>query len=132
MRSLRALVLSSVENRRIIPVVQKALADSGIETINLDEAAVPGAMWASAISDAIHTADLVVVDLSHQNSNVMYELGIAHALRKPTIILASRDSGSTIPSDLAGFSYLLYDPNDPSGLTRELRHWIPSLSARLA
>ena len=130
---MRALVLSSLENRRILPVVQKALADSGIEVINLfDEVFVPGAMWASAISDAIYTADLVVVDLTYQNLNVMYELGIAHALRKPTIILASRDSGSTIPSDLAGFSYLLYDPDDPSGLTRELRHRIPSLSARLA
>ena len=130
MRPLQALVLSSSEDRRIVPVVQQALVDSGITTIDLDEFVTPGAIWASAISDAIHSADMIVVDLSNENPNIMYELGIAHALRKPTIILASRDSGSRIPSDLAGYTYLLYDPKDPSGLTRELRHWIPSLSSR--
>ena len=88
-------------------------------------------MWASAISDAIHAADLLVVDLSTENPNIIYELGFAHALRKPTIILASRAS-SSIPSDLAGFSYLLYDPADLSGLVRELRGWIPSLTTRRA
>jgi hypothetical protein len=129
---MQALVLSSFENRKIVPVVKAALADSGIETISLDEAILPGAMWASAISDAIHRADLVVVDLSTENPNIMYELGFAHALRKPTIIVASRDSISKIPSDLAGFSYLFYNPQDPVDLVRELRAWIPSLTARRA
>jgi hypothetical protein len=131
MRAVRALVLSSLDNRRVTPVVKKALTDSGIETINLEETAAAGAIWASAVSDAIHDADLVIADLSDQNSNVMFELGIAHALRKPTIILARRDTHSKIPSDLAGFTYLLYDPNNPSELARELRHWT-SLTARFS
>jgi nucleoside 2-deoxyribosyltransferase len=129
---MQALVLSSFENRKIVPVVKAALAQSGIETISLDEVILPGALWASAISDALHRADLVVADLSTENPNIMYELGFAHALRKPTIILASRASSSKIPSDLAGFSYLFYDPEDPGGLARELHAWIPSLTARRA
>jgi nucleoside 2-deoxyribosyltransferase len=113
----------------MVPVVRQALADAGIETVSMmDDIFDPGAMWASAISDAIHAADLIVVDLSHANPNVMYELGFAHALRKPTVLLASRDSGSKIPSDLAGLSTLLYDPANPSDLTRQLRNWIPALS----
>ena len=129
---MQALVLSSFENRKIVPVVKAALADSGIQTISLDEDILPGSMWASAISDAIYRADLVVVDLSTENANIMYELGFAHALRKPTIILASRASNSKIPSDLAGFPYLFYDPQDPTGLVRELRGWIAHLAARRA
>ena len=37
----------------------------------------------SGISDA----DLVVADLTGLNANVMYEVGVAHALRKPTLVV---------------------------------------------
>ena len=40
------------------------------------------------ILQAIGDADLIVADLSEHNPNVMYELGFAHALGKPTILLA--------------------------------------------
>ena len=36
----------------------------------------------------IHTADLIVADLTGLNPNVMYELGIAHGLDKPVIMVA--------------------------------------------
>jgi nucleoside 2-deoxyribosyltransferase len=129
----QALVLSSFENRKFVPVVKAALAEAGIETISLDEDISPGAMWASAITDAMYIADFVVVDLSTENPNIMYELGFAHALRKPTIILVSRRASiSRIPSDLAGLPYLFYDPEEPTSLIRELRGWVRSLAARRA
>jgi nucleoside 2-deoxyribosyltransferase len=37
---------------------------------------------------AIATADLVIADLSGQNPNVFYEVGIAHTLGKPVLLLA--------------------------------------------
>jgi nucleoside 2-deoxyribosyltransferase len=129
---MHALVLSSFENLKIVPVVKAALAESGIETISLDEILPAGAMWASAITDAIHRADLVVADLPTENPNIMYVLGFAGALRKPTIILATRASRTKIPSVLEGFPYLFYDPQNPTGLVRELQGWTRSLTARRA
>ena len=36
---------------------------------------------------SIESADLLVADLTDSNSNVYYELGLAHALGKPVILL---------------------------------------------
>jgi predicted nucleotide-binding protein len=55
---------------------------------------------------------LIIADVSQQNPNVFYELGFAHALRKPTILLFNSKSGSGLPSDLDGLQYIAYDPAD--------------------
>ena len=46
----------------------------------------------SVISDiwsAINSAKLIIADCTHRNPNVFYELGIAHAVGKPTILITS-------------------------------------------
>jgi len=61
------------------------------------------------LQDIVHgiaNARLVVADLTGLNANVMYELGLAHGLQKPTIIL-SRDL-SSVPFDLKGYRVLVY------------------------
>ena len=69
-----------------------------------------------SILDGIREADLIIADVSHQNPNVLYEMGFAHALRKPTILLFDIKSGSSLPSDLAGLQYITYDPANFRGL----------------
>jgi hypothetical protein len=44
------------------------------------------------ICEEIQKADLVIADLSEKNENVYYELGLAHALEKDTIIIANKNS----------------------------------------
>lgn len=51
------------------------------------------------IIQPIYSADLVLADLTGINPNVMYELGIAHALEKKTIII-TQDDINTLPFDL--------------------------------
>ena len=41
-----------------------------------------------AIIQGISNADLIIADLTTQNANVTYELGIAHSLRMPTLQIA--------------------------------------------
>ncbi|HFQ4917279.1 TPA: hypothetical protein ACGUTA_004752, partial [Vibrio vulnificus] len=41
------------------------------------------------IWNSIKDATLVVAELTGKNPNVYYELGLAHALRKPAILIAS-------------------------------------------
>ncbi len=43
----------------------------------------------------------------HINQNVFYELGYAHALGKPTILLAEK--GKQLPFDVSGYRYLCYE-----------------------
>jgi hypothetical protein len=53
------------------------------------------------IVEGIAGADLVVADVTATNANVMYELGAAHALGKPTIMI-TQDIGS-LPFDIRSY-----------------------------
>lgn len=56
-------------------------------------------------------AKLLVADLTGKNANVFYELGLAHALAKPVILVAG--SMDDIPFDLRALRIIVYDKNDP-------------------
>jgi len=56
-------------------------------------------------------ARLVLADLSKKNPNVFYELGLAHALAKPAILVA--ESMEDVPFDLRALRVLVYDKNAP-------------------
>lgn len=56
-------------------------------------------------------AKLLVADLSGKNPNVFYELGLAHALGKPAILVA--ESMEDIPFDLRALRIIIYDKNAP-------------------
>ncbi|RDE49778.1 MAG: hypothetical protein DVS81_14585 [Candidatus Accumulibacter meliphilus] len=58
------------------------------------------------IWQSINAADFVIADITGRNPNVLYELGIAHTLAKPVLIL-SRDAND-IPIDLATRRVILY------------------------
>ena len=67
------------------------------------------------IYQAIKTADLLVCDVTGRNPNVMYELGYAHALRRPTILIVKRPD--FIPFSIRSKRNLVYDPDTPRHLT---------------
>jgi len=54
----------------------------------------------------IERADLVVADMTGRNPNVFYELGLAHGLRKPVVLLAQ--SAADIPFDLGAYRTVIY------------------------
>lgn len=58
------------------------------------------------IYNQIHKADLVIADMSDRNPNVFYEVGYAHALGKPTVLL-TRDADD-IPFDLKHFPHIVH------------------------
>jgi len=69
---------------------------------------------------ALVTADLVVADVSVQNANVYYELGLRHALRDKRTFLIRCADGDPYPFDLATDRYLVYDRANPAGKVAEL------------
>jgi hypothetical protein len=81
----------------------------------------------SIISDvwnAINQARLLIADCTRRNPNVFYELGIAHTLGKPVILIAQ--SADDIPFDIRHIRTILY------GFTpRGMRDFESTLAATL-
>ena len=63
------------------------------------------------IWSSITESTLVIAELTGKNPNVYYELGLAHALKKPAILISSNIED--VPFDLRPLRVLIYDKNDP-------------------
>lgn len=64
-------------------------------------------------------AKAVIADLTDKNTNVFYELGIAHTLGKKFIMLTQREED--VPFDLRNFRFIKYDPDDYPRLQADLK-----------
>ena len=60
------------------------------------------------IVKGISDASLVIADITKDNPNVFYELGYAHALKKPTILLADQNQREKFPFDTQGYRTIFY------------------------
>ncbi len=60
----------------------------------------------------IRNASVVLADVTGKNANVFYELGLAHASRKPVVIVTA--SLEDVPFDLKGLRVIGYDKDDES------------------
>src|ERR1035437_7277247 len=63
------------------------------------------------IQRAIAQADVILCELSGRNPNVFYELGLAHAIGKPVVLLC--DNLSDVPFDLRHIRIITYDCRTP-------------------
>jgi hypothetical protein len=58
------------------------------------------------IHDSIRSASIMIAELSLPNPNVFYEIGFAHALGKPVVLITRDIAGS--PFDLRGYNHIVY------------------------
>ena len=58
----------------------------------------------------IKTAKVLVAELTTKNPNVFYELGWAHALKKPVVLVSSNEED--VPFDLHHIRVIYYDVNE--------------------
>jgi hypothetical protein len=95
----------------IEPIARKV----DLKVTRADEITGPGIIFKD-IQQNIAEANVVIADIATQNSNVFYEVGYAHALNKPTILLAKR--GEDLPFDIKSYRVIFYD--DTIGGKREI------------
>jgi Predicted nucleotide-binding protein containing TIR-like domain len=99
------------------------------EPIFLDEIRF-GAVWVDEIAGAIGTSDAVIAEVTRLNPNVMFELGMAHSLGKPLVLLLSEAATTNLPSDLSGYQYLTYTPGDLTAFSERLGKAVRQLAQR--
>lgn len=104
------------------PVIQKA----GLRCERADEIAGAGSItW--DIWERVNRARFLIAELTNQNPNVFYELGLAHALGKD-VVLITQDV-KYVPFDLQGIRCLVYGTT-PRGMEKfraELQKTIETL-----
>ena len=98
-----------------VNVFKPAVEGAGLDYECRRSAATRGNLVASIIRD-LNDAYVVIADLTDQNPNVFYELGVRHSLKNRTILLAQdRDD---IPFDLKAYASHVNTWKNP---TRERR-----------
>jgi len=90
-------------------IIRPVAAAFGLRAYHAGEIFGPG-MILKDIVQGIADARVVVADITPANQNVFYELGYAHALGKPVILLA--ELGKDLPFDLRGYRVLFYETGD--------------------
>ncbi len=87
-------------------VIRPVVAGCGFEVVRADDEFGPGLIIADVVR-RIQEAEVIIADITPENQNVFYEVGYAHALGKPTILLAEK--GKRLPFDVSGFRTLFYE-----------------------
>jgi SIR2-like protein len=87
-------------------LIKPAVERHGLTALRADEMATLGSIT-EQIRVAIQQSRLCVADVSGRNPNVLYEVGIAHTLGKPTVLLTQ--DISDVPFDLRPIRHILYN-----------------------
>jgi hypothetical protein len=108
-------------------VIQQQAEEAGYEVFRIDEKAGPGIIFQD-IQKEIEKSEIIIAEITPVNANVFYELGYAHALQKPTILLARRES--PLPFDVRSYRVVFY--NDTIGgkaeVERDLRRHLDAIA----
>jgi tetratricopeptide repeat protein len=102
-------------------IIQQALKENGLKGTTTGAIAKAGNIRLDMFQMLI-SADLVIADISIDNANVFYELGIRHGLRPNGTILirSSLSTGSDVPFDLKTDRYIRYDQDDTQSAVTSL------------
>jgi hypothetical protein len=87
-------------------VIRPVSESAGYTVVRSDDVSGPGIILED-IRREIREANIVIAEISPANRNVFYELGYAHALNVPTILLAKQ--GHQLPFDVSGYRCIFYD-----------------------
>ncbi len=88
-------------------VIRPVSEEVGFRPFRADDVFRPGVILQD-IRRGIVESDVIVAEITPANPNVFYELGYAHALDKPTILLANRNV-EKLPFDISGYRVIFYD-----------------------
>ena len=90
---------------------EPAIKKAGITAVRADTDIFATGKIIDQIWSGISHARVLVAELTGRNPNVLYELGLAHALRKPVVLVSSNEQD--VPFDVRHVRVIYYDMTDP-------------------
>ncbi|MBL7177425.1 MAG: hypothetical protein ISS66_16500 [Desulfobacteraceae bacterium] len=90
-------------------IYKNAILNAGLTPKRADELFTASAVI-NDIWDLTKRAKIVLAELTGKNPNVFYELGLAHALAKPALLIT--ESMDDVPFDLRHLRVISYDKNN--------------------
>lgn len=92
-------------------IYEPAIKKAGLTPIRADTDIFGTGKIIDQIWAGLNRAKVLVAELSGRNPNVLYELGLAHALHKPVVLVSSNEPD--VPFDIRHVRVIYYDVNDP-------------------
>ncbi|MBU4315652.1 MAG: hypothetical protein KKF30_00105 [Proteobacteria bacterium] len=92
-------------------IYKPAIEKAGLTPIRADDDIFTTGKIIDQIWHGINNAKILVAELTSRNANVYYELGLAHALKKPVVLISSNEQD--VPFDLHHIRVIYYDMTDP-------------------
>jgi hypothetical protein len=112
--------------RRWEQVIMPSIVEIGLEPHRVDASRISDSILTEILS-GIGKSRLILADVSVdskgvRNGNVMYEVGIAHAMRQPQEVVLFRSDKEKLLFDIANIRINTYDPDgDPNGAGRNVK-----------
>lgn len=92
-------------------IYEPAIKKAGLTPVRADTDIFGTGKIIDQIWAGLNRAKVLVAELSGRNPNVLYELGLAHALHKPVVLVSSNEPD--VPFDIRHVRVIYYDVNDP-------------------
>ncbi len=131
-------VMDKVRKKRVfiasshvdVAEVHKAMHELDLDAVTLDQTATPGTTWVDSLHRCLDAADMVIGIMGdrRKDANIFFELGVASALNKPTLLFLGADYPiDQIPP--SGIPYLRMDLHNEDAVIFGLKQAL-SLSPR--
>lgn len=92
-------------------VYEPAVKKAGLNPVRADDDIFGTGKIIDQVWKGITEAKVLIAELTSRNPNVFYELGLAHALQKPVVLVSSNEED--VPFDLKHIRVIYYDIYDP-------------------
>lgn len=108
-------------------VIRPTVEAFGIESMRADDFYTSGLIL-NDIAQSIIESQFIIADITPDNPNVFYEVGYAHGIGKPVILLSEK-SREKLPFDVSAFRTLFYDNSigGKSKVEERLKKFISSI-----
>ena len=92
-------------------ILKPAIEKTGLQPVRADAEIFGSGKIMDQVWRGLNAAKVLVAELTTRNPNVFYELGLAHALNKPVVLVSSNEPD--VPFDLQHIRVIYYDVTDP-------------------
>lgn len=92
-------------------IYRPAIEKAGLRPVRADADIFATGKIMDQVWSGINAAKVLVAELTSRNPNVFYELGLAHAMKKPVVLVSAKEED--VPFDLQHIRVIYYDMSDP-------------------